>query len=151
MTNRWKFEWRASSPWVGWAGNLRFLNTTTDLSFLMAVDSVTPELQQLDGSLAFEVSLAAWYQNDAFFAGDTELVLTASLTAYVLCFEPRTERPRSGFQRTPWAMAVDDGPRLGDSLGKRAKQRGAVAPSRETNPCDGSARSAGSRGLIEST
>lgn len=135
-----QYEWYKENTLVSATASLRFLNTTTDLSFLMAVDTVTSELKQLDGSLAFEVGLAAWFQDDAWFAGGEELVLTASLTAYVLCFEPRAERPPSGVQRTPWAVAIDEQMRLSDMLGKRAKPRGTVSIPHELNPCDLSTR-----------
>jgi hypothetical protein len=132
-----QFDWYKENTLVSATASLRFLNTTTDLSFLMAVDTVAPELQQLDGSLAFEVGLAAWFQDDAWFAGGEELVLTASLTAYVLCFEPRSQRPASGLQRTPWASAVREGPGLADMRRKRVKPAGAGALSREPIPCRG--------------
>ena len=130
------FDWYMENTLVSSTASLKFLNTTTDLSFLMAVDTVTPDLQQLDGSLAFELELAAWFQDDAWFAGGEELVLTVSLAAYVLCFEPRAERPPSGAQRTPWALAINEGPRLSDMLVKRAKPEGAIERPRKPDPCN---------------
>ncbi len=122
-----QFDWHQANTLVSATASLRFLNTTTDLSFLMAVDTVEPELLQLDGSLAFHVGLGAWFQDDAWFAGGEELVLTASLTAYVLCFEPRAERPPSGAQRTPWAKLVEEGPKLASLLPKRDKWKRAAS------------------------
>ncbi|HUU34210.1 MAG TPA: hypothetical protein VMW48_09100 [Vicinamibacterales bacterium] len=116
-----EYQWYLDNTHVSATASLRFLNTTTDLQFLMAVDTVTPELQQLDGTLTFHVGLAAYMQDDAWFGGGDELVLTASLTAYVLCFEPRAERPPSGRQRTPWAQMIAEGPRISDMLARRAK------------------------------
>lgn len=74
-------------------------------------------------------------QNDALFAGYEEVVLTAALTAYVLCYEPRAERPPTGAQRTPWRRLVAEGPRLSDLLRQtqRSKLRAEMARER---PCD---------------
>jgi hypothetical protein len=48
-------------------------------------------------------------------------VLTASLTAYVLCYEPRAELPPSGTQRTPWTRLVEEGPKFSDAAKRRTK------------------------------
>ncbi|MDX6677722.1 MAG: hypothetical protein QOE31_1774 [Solirubrobacteraceae bacterium] len=103
-----QFDWYRANTLVSASASLRFLNTTTDLTFCMAVDHVTPELQQLDGSLAFICGLMASMEDDALFGGYEELVLTASLTAYVLCFEPRVQMPPSGLQSTPWAQRATE-------------------------------------------
>ncbi|GJG94055.1 hypothetical protein [Cupriavidus pauculus] len=121
------YDWYKENTLASATATLRFLNTTTDLSFLMAVDSVTPDLQQLDGRLSFDVDVAAWFENDAWFGGHEDLVLVACLSAYVLCFEPRTERPASGAQRTPWAVAFEQGPKLSDVLGKRVRPKASNA------------------------
>jgi hypothetical protein len=71
------------------------------LSFRLAVDVVEPDLRQHDGTLAFKVGLGAWMQDDAWFGGYEELVMTVSLTAYVLCFEPRAERPKPARSARP--------------------------------------------------
>lgn len=147
--SRLDFERDKENTLVSATASLRFLNTTTHLSFLMAVDTVTPELQQLDGSLAFEVGLAAWFQDDAWFAGGEELVLTASLTAYVLCYEPRAERPPSGVQRTPWAVAIEEGPRLAGQT-RQAQGRCCSSARAESLRLVNSWRMA-SRGLIQAT
>lgn len=128
-----QYQWYTENTLVSATASLRFINTTTDLSFRMAVDFVSPELQQLDGSLAFHVGLGAWMQDDAWFGGGEELVLTASLTAYVLCFEPRAERPPSGAQRTPWELAVREGIKVSDVMSKLAKYKLAAAKARMPN------------------
>ena len=120
-----QFEWYKANTLVSAAASLRFLNTTTDVRFIAAVDSVEPELQQLDGSLEFRCGLAGYLQDDTFFSGGNELVLSASLTAYVLCYEPRAERPPSGSQRTPWAKQVEQGPKL-SGLSTKSQRRAAA-------------------------
>jgi hypothetical protein len=130
-----QFEWYKANTLVSATASLKALNTTTDLTFLLAVDKVEAELRQLDGSLAFHVTCAAMMQNDALFAGHEEVVLTAALTAYVLCFEPRAERPPSGAQRTPWRLFAEEAPRISDLLRmtQRSKLRAEMARER---PCD---------------
>lgn len=127
-----KYDWYKENTLVSATASLKFVNTTTDLSFMMAVDYVEPLLQQLDGSLAFDVGLAAWFQDDAWFGGGEEIALTATLTAYVLCYEPRAERPPSGTQRTPWAVTVLEGVKLTDLLRKRAKHLRPIGTRSET-------------------
>lgn len=116
-----QYQWYLDNTLVSATASLRFINTTTDMQFLMAVDTVTPDLEQQDGTLTFKVDMAAYMQDDAWFGGGEELVITASLTAYVLCFEPRPERPPSGGQRTPWATRIEDGPRISDLIRRRAR------------------------------
>lgn len=116
-----KYDWYKDNTLISATASLKALNTTTDLSFMMAADYVEPILQQLDGSLAFDVGLAGWFQDDSWFESN-EIALTATLTAYVLCYEPREERPTAGIQRTPWAMAVTEGVKLTELLRKRAKR-----------------------------
>lgn len=122
-----QFEWYKANTLVSATASLKFISTTTDLSFRMAVDFVEPDLRQHDGTLAFKVGLGAWMQDDAWFGGYEELVMTASLTAYVLCFEPRAERPKSGTQRTPWAALLSDEMKVSDVLKRRAAYKFARA------------------------
>lgn len=130
-----EFDWYKANTLVSATAALKLLNTTTDLTFMLAVEKVEPELRQLDGSLAFHVTCAAMMQNDDIFPGYEEVVLTASLTAYVLCFEPRAERPPSGGQRTPWRQFVEEGRSVIDLVGatQRAKLRREAAIARD--PC----------------
>ena len=58
--------------------------------------------------------------------------MTASLTAYVLCFEPRAERPKSGTQRTPWAALIGDDMKVSDVLKRRAAWKLAKAAAQAT-------------------
>lgn len=130
-----EFEWYKANTLVSATASLKLINTTTDLSFRMAVDSVEPDLRQHDGTLAFKVSLGAWMQDDAWFGGGEELVLTASLTAYVLCFEPRAERPPSGTQRTPWVLPVREGIKWSEVLTKRITPKKDATAARGQDPC----------------
>ena len=135
-----QFEWYKANTLVSATASLKFISTTTDLSFRMAVDFVEPDLRQHDGTLAFKVGLGAWMQDDAWFGGYEELVMTASLTAYVLCFEPRAERPKSGTQRTPWAALVGDEMKVSDVLKRRsaytlAKAAAQAATQRDQKRC----------------
>lgn len=130
-----QYQWYLDNTLVSATASLRFINTTTDMRFLMAVDTVTPDLEQQDGTLTFKVDMAAYMQDDAWFSGGNELVITASLTAYVLCFEPRPERPPSGTQRTPWARRIDDGPRISDLIRRRARYLEARDAKRRKAPC----------------
>lgn len=122
-----QFEWYKANTLVSATASLKFISTTTDLSFRMAVDVVEPDLRQHDGTLAFKVGLGAWMQDDAWFGGYEELVMTVSLTAYVLCFEPRAERPKPGTQRTPWAALVGDTITVSDVVKRRAAYKLAKA------------------------
>lgn len=115
-----KYDWYKHNTLISATASLKALNTTTDLSFMMATEYVEPILQQLDGSLAFDVGLAAWFQDDSWFDRN-ELALTATLTAYVLCYEPREERPATGIQRTPWSIAATESIKISELLGKRTK------------------------------
>lgn len=109
-----QYDWYLDNTQVSATCSLKVLETTTDLSFLFAVDRVEPVLSQLDGRLGFNVHLAAWGDDDALFAGSPEMGMTVTLTAYVLCFEPRAEAPPpSGSQRTPWATSITPVPRRG--------------------------------------
>lgn len=130
-----QFEWYKANTLVSATASLKALNTTTDLTFLLAVDKVEAELRQLDGGLAFHVTCAAMMQNDALFAGYEEVVLTAALTAYVLCYEPRAERPPTGAQHTPWRRLVEEGPRLSDLLRQTQRSKLRAETARE-RPCD---------------
>ncbi len=131
-----KYDWYKENTHVSAVVGLKFLNTTTDLTFLMAVDSVEPKLEQLDGTLGFEVGTAAAYEDDAWFGGGAEVLLTASLTAYVLCFEPREERPPSGAQRTPWARDLDDEFKPKIILPKRSTKSASTKNLRKAANCD---------------
>lgn len=130
-----EYQWYLDNTHVSATASLKFLNTTTDMQFVLAVDTVTPELQQLDGTLAFHVALAVGGQDDTWFGGRQDLVLVASVTAYVLCFEPRVELPPSGRRRTPWAHVLDDGPRIREVLSQRAKLIVAREAKRKLKDC----------------
>jgi hypothetical protein len=112
-----QYPWYRDNTLVSATASLKLINTTTDLSFLFAVDAITPVLSEVDGGLGFDLDLASWFQNDALF-GAAELAMTVAITAYVLCYEPRSERPPSGSQRTNWAGAIRETPRW--SLAKAA-------------------------------
>lgn len=129
-----QYEWYKENTLVSATASMRFLNTTTDLTFMMAVDHVYPELQQIDGSLAFTFGYAGRMEDDAWFSGGV-MVLEVTITAYVLCFEPVTEVQSSGTQRTPWAKVVNEGPKLSELLGKSTKRRrDAAVPESQGKP-----------------
>ncbi len=129
-----EYDWYVANTLVSATASLRFLNTTTDLTFLMAVDTVEPEIQQLDGSLAFYCRLAARMEDDAWFRGREELVIQATLAAYVLCYEPRVERPPSGDQRTPWALGVSEGIKFTELHRKSDRSTAALAAPAAAQP-----------------
>lgn len=106
-----QYRWHRDNTLVSASCSLKLLNTITDLSFLFAVDRVAPVLSEADGGLGFDVDLASWAEDDALFASGEKMAMTVSLTAYVLCWEPRAERPTSGSQRTLWAERVANVPR----------------------------------------
>jgi len=113
-----QYRWYRDNTLVSATASLKVINTTTDLSFLFAVDAITPVLSEADGGLGFDLDLASWFQNDALL-GAAEMAMTVAITAYVLCYEPRAERPPPGSQRTNWASAIRQTPRW--SLAKAAR------------------------------
>ena len=106
-----QYRWYRDNTLVSASCSLKLLNTVTDLSFLFAVDRVEPVLSEADGGLGFDVDLASWAEDDALFSSGEKLAMTVCLTAYVLCYEPRAERPPSGSQRGTWAARLTDRPR----------------------------------------
>ena len=118
------FDWYVENTLVSATASLKLMNTTTDLTFLLGIDTVEPELEQRDGTLGFRCRLAAKFQNDAIFASREEIALVATLTAYVLCWEPRAAVPPGGRQRTPWATRVSDGIRYTDAIRPTRARRG---------------------------
>jgi hypothetical protein len=127
--------WYVENTHVSATASLRYINTTTDMHFCVAVDKVTPELQKTDGRLAFLVDLAAYMQVDSWPSGYNEIAFIASLTAYVLCFEPRVELPPSGSQRSTWAHVIDDEPRISEVMTQRAKLIAAHEARRKPENC----------------
>jgi hypothetical protein len=85
---------------------LRLLNTTTDLSFTFAADAIEPFLD-LDGTLGFTIAYAHHVDDEAVFGPSVTSVFSAAVSAYVLCYEPRTDPPPAGWQFGRWAQAVE--------------------------------------------
>jgi hypothetical protein len=95
-------EWYLENTLVSATAMLRMLNTETDLVFAFAVDRIEPSLA-LDGTLGFTIAYSQYIDDDAVFP-PTGMVtqLGATVSAYVLCFEPRAERPPHGRQHGTW-------------------------------------------------
>lgn len=95
-------DWYVANTIVSATAMLRFLNTTTDLIFAFGVDTIEPALAQ-DGTLEFELGQSNYIDDEAILFGGGEAVFEARVSAYILCFEPRTEPPRAGRQFGQWA------------------------------------------------
>ena len=95
-------DWYEENTHVSATAMLRMLNTETDLIFAFAVDALEPFLD-LDGTLGFTASFRQFIDDDAWFP-DSGLMtqMGVTISAYVLCFEPRPERPPSGRQLAVW-------------------------------------------------
>jgi hypothetical protein len=100
-----QLEWYEQNTLVSATAMLRFLNTTTDLQFGFAVDRVTHFIAP-DGTLGFICEEATFADNDAIFGGGEEIAWTYALSAWVLLFEPRIERPAPGKQTTIPARVI---------------------------------------------
>lgn len=95
-------DWYEENTQVSATAMLRMLNTETDLIFTFAVDALQPFLD-LDGTLGFTINFREYIDDDAWFPESGLMTqMGVSVSAYVLCYEPRPERPPSGGQRTVW-------------------------------------------------
>jgi len=108
-------EWYQASTLVSATAMLRFLNTTTDLQFGFAVDRVEHFIDP-DGTLGFVCEQAAFADDDAWFGGGEEIVFNYALSAWILLYEPRAERPPSGRQR-PSSLYVEKVGRWSETRG----------------------------------
>lgn len=107
-----RHDWYLDNTLVSATAMLRMLNTETDHIFTFAVDAVAPVLE-LDGTLAFVVSLAQLIDDEAIFPSTGVMAqMGVTISAYVLCTEPRAERPPSGRQRGIWATVDRAQPEL---------------------------------------
>jgi hypothetical protein len=70
-----------------------------DASFIMAVNSVTPWLDDSDGSIGFDCELASFVDDT-----NTSVVFAFEISAYVLLYEPRVEMPPSGNSSGQWRI-----------------------------------------------
>jgi hypothetical protein len=102
-----KHEWYVENTLVSATAMLRFLNTTTDLTFTFATDRLEPFLAP-DGTLCFVCEQATYVDDEALFPPAGVAIMGAAVSAYVLCFEPRAETPPSGRQRGIWARVFDE-------------------------------------------
>lgn len=97
-----RHDWYLDNTLVSATAMLRMLNTETDHIFTFAVDAIAPVLEP-DGTLAFVVSLAQLIDDEAIFPSTNVMAqMGVTVSAYVLCYEPRAERPKSGWQRGVW-------------------------------------------------
>lgn len=89
-----KHDWYLANTHVSATGMIRLVSSTTDLAFVVALDSVDPFID-LDGVLGFNCQFGL--QIDAFGLGNEDGVdLACNICAYVLLYEPQTEFPPSG-------------------------------------------------------
>jgi hypothetical protein len=100
-----QLEWYKANTLVSATAMLRFLNTTTDLQFGFAIDRVEHFIDP-DGTLGFVCEQACFADDDAWFGGGEEIVFNYALSAWILLYEPRTERPPPGRQR-PSSLYVE--------------------------------------------
>jgi hypothetical protein len=100
-------QWYLDNTLVSATAMLRFLNTSTDLAFTFGVDRVEPFLTEQDGRLGFRCQQGILINDDAIISGHIEAVMAYSISAYVLCHEPSSNRPPSGQQRTPWSRFIE--------------------------------------------
>lgn len=102
-----RHDWFEQNTLVSATAALRFLNTTTDLIFTLAIDRIEPFLKP-DGVLGFVCTIASIIDDEAIIFGPNyEVVMSGDVSAYVLCYEPQTELPPSGAQRSRWAKTID--------------------------------------------
>ncbi len=123
-------EWYEASTQVSATAMFRKLNTTTDLEIQLSVESVEPFLDT-DGSIGFVVRQSSAVDDEAILFGGGEVVVEATVSAYILCYEPRPELPPSGTQKTKWyreRLAV------GERILPRIKK--AMSPSRKKSGLD---------------
>lgn len=93
--------WYEVNTQVSATAMFRKLNTTTDLEIQLSVESVEPFLDT-DGSIGFVVRQSSAVDDESILFGGGEVVVESSVSAYILCYEPRPELPPSGTQGTKW-------------------------------------------------
>jgi hypothetical protein len=100
-------DWYRENTIVSATAMLRLLRTPTDLIFTFAADGIDPFLAA-DGTLGFVCRIACRLDDEAVFFPNMEAAeMAVSVSAYVLCYEPRAETPPSGSQRGKWRLAPD--------------------------------------------
>lgn len=117
-------EWFVANTRVTATGMLRVINTTTDIEFVVGIDSVLPFID-LDGILGFQCRFGMQIDGLGLFGGTPELEMTCDVAAYVLLYEPRTELPKSGKSRQRWALGTDELERRGQLLDQLSTRLGA--------------------------
>jgi hypothetical protein len=92
-----KHDWYLENTLVSATAMLTWVQADTDETFTFAIDRLDPVLG-LDGFLSFVSESAT--------QGASGSTSDGRCTAYVLCYEPRAERPPSGTQRGRWAHII---------------------------------------------
>jgi hypothetical protein len=84
--------WYQENTLVSATAFIRLLNLTSDMSFVFAVDSVQPFIDD-DGKLGFECQLGMQVADAGFFEKEADSAFSYTVSAYVLLYEPREEPP----------------------------------------------------------
>jgi hypothetical protein len=134
------YDWHLANMVVSATGEIQHLASSTDLQFGAGVESIAPRLNQTDGVLGFSCGLFGKVDDDAIFT-QGYISFAVTISAWVLCYEPRAAAPPpTGGQRTPWAAALPEGPRLVEYIRRQSPAFAAVArPARSEprrDPCE---------------
>jgi hypothetical protein len=126
-----KYNWYLANTLVSATAHLRDIRASTDMTFQLSVESVTPHLSP-DGVIGFDCQLVGEGEVNE------EVHVGYGVSAYVLLYEPRVELPRPGVfsqrlnrpdQLAPLTRMSQSGP--GWTTVRRATM---VAPA--PKPCD---------------
>ena len=101
-------DWYVANTLVSAAPMLRWFTTTTDFRFSGGLNELTPSISQLDGTLGFSAMWSIYVDDEAWFPeSGNSIEMSYRISAYVLCYEPRTEPPPGGKPLPYWGRITD--------------------------------------------